>query len=132
MHADLSLSVSLTLTVPLLDYTDRQYTINNLPNFLKGLWAVKTPNDDKASPDTDLEWLCFDIGTRATVYVLYDRRAHDKPTWLKDDFEDQHIATIDGHAGLYNGVLGENMGASASVFSDSRSPLLTVQKPRLL
>ena len=90
-------------------YTDRQYTINALPNFLKGLWAVKTPNEDKHSNPNDRSFLCFDITTRATVYVLYDRRATDVPTWLKDDFEDQDISTI-GHT-------DENMGFFELYFS---------------
>ena len=77
-------------------YTDRQYTISSLPNFMKGLWGVKTPNDDKNSDPNDRNWLCFDISSRAAVYVLYDSRAMDYPTWLKDDFEDQDITTV-GH-----------------------------------
>ena len=30
------------------------------------------------------------------VYVLYDRTAHDRPTWLKSGFTDQDIAVV-GH-----------------------------------
>ena len=61
-------------------YTDRQYVILNLPDYMKGLWGVKTPNDDKHSDPTDLEYLCFDISHKAVVYVLYDTRASDRPT----------------------------------------------------
>ena len=37
------------------------------------------------SDPTDLEFLCFDINQRAAVYILYDKRATDRPTWLKSD-----------------------------------------------
>ena len=65
-------------------YTDRQYMFTDLPDFLRGLWGVHTPNDDKNSDASDVNFLCFDITTRATVYILYDKRATDEPTWLKD------------------------------------------------
>ena len=42
-----------------------------------------------------MNFLCFDITTRATVYILYDKRATDDPTWLKDGFRDQNIATVE-------------------------------------
>ena len=75
-------------------YTDRQYMFTELPDFLRGLWGVHTPNDDKNSDASDVNFLCFDITTRATVYILYDKRATDEPTWLKDGFRDQNIATV--------------------------------------
>lgn len=67
--------------------------ITELPNFLKGLSGIQTPNDDKHSPSRDRNWLCFDINTRAAVYVLYDRRATDQPSWLKDHFHNEDIST---------------------------------------
>lgn len=47
-------------------YTDRSYTLTDLPGFLRGLWGIRTPNDDKQSSATDRRHLCFDISTRAT------------------------------------------------------------------
>jgi hypothetical protein len=85
-------------------YTDRQYVITDLPDFMHGLWGVKTPNEDKHSDPTDQEWLCFDISHRAIVYVLYDRRATDRPSWLKSGFKDQDIATV-GHTDSGMGFL---------------------------
>ena len=87
-------------------YTDRMYALTELPDFLTGLMGIKTACDDKHSDPTDLEFLCFDINDRAAVYVLYDKRASDRPTWLKSEFSDQHIATVDdnsdvGLGGLY-------------------------------
>jgi hypothetical protein len=75
-------------------YTDRAYIINTLPNFLKGLYGVKTANSDSGANPNDKNWLCFEINTRAAIYVLFDKRATDHPTWLKDGFEDQDISTV--------------------------------------
>ena len=70
------------------------YQILNLPDYMKGLWGIKTPNDDKHSDATDLEFLCFDISHKAMVYVLYDTRARDQPTWLKSGFKDQDLQVV--------------------------------------
>jgi hypothetical protein len=58
-------------------YTDRDFIMNDLPDFLHGLEGVKTANDDKHSPSDDLQFLCFEISQRAAVYILYDRRVTD-------------------------------------------------------
>eukprot|EP01043_Picozoa_sp_COSAG02_P063958 COSAG02_NODE_9210_length_2288_cov_1.258566_1_plen_376_part_00 len=93
-------------------YTDREYILTDLPDFLHGLQGVKTPNDDKNSPADDLQWLCFDISQRAAVYILYDRRVSDSgnspPAWLSGPtslFTNEHIATVgttDSNMGFYN------------------------------
>lgn len=83
-------------------YIDRQYQITDLPDYMHGLWGVKTANDDKNSDPTDLEYLCFDISHKAVVYVLYDTRATDRPTWLKTTFTDQDIAVV-GHTDVNMG-----------------------------
>ena len=93
-------------------YTDRQYIITDLPDFLTGLEGVQTPNNDKHSPADDTEWLCFTISQRAAVYVLYDRRVADSggspPAWLSGPnsmFTNEHIATVshtDSNMGFYN------------------------------
>jgi hypothetical protein len=33
------------------------------------------------------------------VYILYDQRGSDQPQWLKDDFENGHIATMESTDG---------------------------------
>ena len=93
-------------------YTDREYILTELPDFLHGLQGVQTPNDDKHSPADDLQWLCFDISRRAAVYILYDRRVADSgnvpPAWLSGPtslFTNEHIATVgttDSNMGFYN------------------------------
>ena len=72
------------------------YALTQLPDFLKGLQGIKTACDDKHSDPNDLEFLCFDLNQRAAVYILYDKRAHDRPTWLKSEFTNQHIAVVFG------------------------------------
>jgi hypothetical protein len=93
-------------------YTDRDYILTDLPDFLHGLQGVKTPNDDKHSSAEDTEWLCFEISRRAAVYILYDRRVQDTgnvpPAWLSGPtslFTNEHIATVgttDSNMGFYN------------------------------
>ena len=71
---------------------------------MHGLWGIKTAEDDKHSDPTDLEFLCFDISHRAIVYVLYDRRANDRPSWLKTGFTDMDIAIV-GHTDTMMGYM---------------------------
>jgi hypothetical protein len=86
-------------------YVDRMYALTTLPDFLRGLHGIRTANDDKHSDPTDLEWLCFDIEKRAAVYVLYDKRAHDQPTWLKSTFTNANMATVDDNSNVEDGNL---------------------------
>lgn len=51
-------------------YIDRDFVIQGLPDFLHGVMGVKTANDDKHSPATDLEFLCFVKKTRQFPVVL--------------------------------------------------------------
>lgn len=86
-------------------YVDRMYSLTQLPDFLRGLQGIRTANDDKRSDSTDLEWVCFDIAKRAAVYVLYDKRAHDQPTWLKSTFTNGNMATVDDNSNVEDGNL---------------------------
>jgi hypothetical protein len=83
------------------------YALTQLPDFLKGLQGIKTACDDKHSDPNDLEFLCFDLNQRAAVYILYDKRAHDRPTWLKSEFTNQHIAVVDDNTDVNLGGLYE-------------------------
>jgi hypothetical protein len=93
-------------------YSDRDYILKDLPDFLLGLEGVQTAEDDKHSDAADTEFLCFDISERAAVYVLYDRRVVDHkgspPAWLNGPnsmFTNEHIATVsttDENMGFFN------------------------------
>jgi len=61
-------------------YTDRNYTLTNLSEALAGGTFVQTANDDK-SVQTG-EHLLMTLCSEATIYVGYDKRADELPTWL--------------------------------------------------
>jgi hypothetical protein len=73
-------------------YGDRNYVMTEVPPFLVGMNYVRTANDDKRADENDLNFLCFDVGSDATVYVLYDSRASTLPGWVAADFVDKHQA----------------------------------------
>ncbi|TSD63346.1 T9SS type A sorting domain-containing protein [Inquilinus sp. KBS0705] len=62
-------------------YTDRAYTIANVPNILEGVATIRTANDDKANKSVSM--LSFNLSDTATVYVAYDPRGTTLPAWLK-------------------------------------------------
>jgi hypothetical protein len=59
----------------------------------------------RAADASDTSWLCFDIDRRAAVYVLYDKRATDRPGWLKSVFKNMNIATVDDNTDVGKGNL---------------------------
>ena len=73
-------------------YIDRTYTFRTLPPFLQHLNAIRTANDDKNSPASDAEWLCFDVEEPVRVYVMFDHRISEEgpPAWLVELFSDRH------------------------------------------
>jgi hypothetical protein len=71
-------------------YGDRTYIMTDIPEFLDGMNFVRTANDDKRADENDSEFLCFDVDSDATIYVLYDSRANTLPGWLAADYTDQH------------------------------------------
>merc|ERR1711964_27465 len=73
-------------------YGDRNYVMTEVPPFLAGMNYVRTSNDDKRADENDLNFLCFDVGSDATVYVLYDSRASTLPGWVAADYTDKHTA----------------------------------------
>jgi hypothetical protein len=61
-------------------YTDRTYTITDLPVELSNASWIKTGNADKAN--TSETFLTFTLTQDAMVYVAYDSRATSLPNWL--------------------------------------------------
>ncbi len=66
-------------------YTDRDYTIIELPDPLKNCLWIKTQNSDKYL--TDDNYIQFQLTRDATVYIAYDNRASSVPYWLSSNFE---------------------------------------------
>ena len=79
-----------TLTVGMNYYTDRNYTLTNVPSQYVAMDMIKTPNDDLACTDAS-DYLTFQIPCDGTVYVAFDRRASVLPNWMSgfgDTFDD--------------------------------------------
>jgi hypothetical protein len=63
-------------------YSDRGYTYTSVPASIASFPFIRTANDDKNV--TLSEFLYFDLGAPADVFVVYDSRATTLPTWLGD------------------------------------------------
>jgi len=65
-------------------YIDRPYVIRQVPNSKRNLLWIKTANVDRTnSSDRFLE---FTLTRESNIYVAYDSRAAQPPSWLKDHF----------------------------------------------
>ena len=81
-------------------FTDRPYTITDLPAFLEGARVIKTPNDDKRLTDPNL--LQLYLAEEAIAYLAYDPRGSQLPTWLDDWTKtDEVIGTTDPGSDYY-------------------------------
>ncbi|MBN1479105.1 VCBS repeat-containing protein [candidate division KSB1 bacterium] len=65
-------------------YTDRDFTITDIPQDLKGLLWIKTANEDQYSTSSSL--IEYRLDQSARIYVAYDSRATSVPTWLSSQF----------------------------------------------
>jgi hypothetical protein len=63
-----------------LVYTDRRYTYEDVPDFLKGASFIATANDDKFEKARN--FLDIELDVAASIYVAYDDRYSSKPRWL--------------------------------------------------
>ncbi len=66
-------------------YTDRDYTITELPDQFKNCIWIKTLDSEKYL--TDDNYIQFQLKRDATVYIAYDNRASSVPQWLSSRFE---------------------------------------------
>ena len=81
-----TLSVSSKFTKTVLSkgmayYTDRAYTLNNIPSDYSGLGAILTPNDERNNTKVS-GYLTFEMPDDGMVYVGYDSRAKSLPNWM--------------------------------------------------
>ena len=81
-------------------YTDRDYTIRNLPLELSGLHGIRTADLDFDSENDKL--LRFKLDKPATVYIVYQAKAHALPKWLRGFTRQINSQVdIDSPGGLY-------------------------------
>jgi hypothetical protein len=66
-----------------LQYIDRDYTFDYIPQVLKGATKIKTAGDDKHIPE-DKACLSFRVNVPVTVYVVYGDKLRVVPSWLRE------------------------------------------------
>ena len=71
-----------TLAVGQPVYTDRDYTITEIPPEFDGYNAIILPNDQRAATDAT-DYLEFAVPSYSTVYVAFDSRFTELPNWLR-------------------------------------------------
>lgn len=64
-----------------LQYIDRDYTFDYVPQILKGATKIKTAGNDKLIPE-DQVCLSFQVNVPVTVYVVYGDKLRILPDWL--------------------------------------------------
>jgi N-acetylneuraminic acid mutarotase len=103
-------------------YTDRAYTIADVPNMLEGIATIRTANDDKVNKSVSM--LSFNLSDTATVYVAYDPRGATLPAWLngwqklpdKLGVNDPKITSLNLYIKTFNPgkvILGGNLASPA-------------------
>jgi hypothetical chaperone protein len=81
-------------------YTDRDYTIRNLPLELSGLHGIRTADLDYDSESEKL--LRFKLDKPCKVYVIYQAKAHTLPRWLRGFLRHNELTVdVDSPGGLY-------------------------------
>jgi len=63
-------------------YVDRDYTLEQAPDYTEDCIHLMTANDDKLS--TGDNFVNFQLRGNATLYVAYDKRISQLPGWLSD------------------------------------------------
>ncbi len=61
-------------------YTDRNYTVTQIPEYLEGAVQLRTANDDKAAQGS--AFLTFELSGEAALYLAYDKCIAQVPEWL--------------------------------------------------
>ncbi len=64
-------------------YVDRDFKYTRLPQTLTSALSIATANDDKFSA-AETPYLRFKLDRPAVVYVAYDRRYRQRPSWLQE------------------------------------------------
>ncbi|WP_347158079.1 CBM35 domain-containing protein [Pontibacter chitinilyticus] len=123
-------------------FTDRDYTVTSVPDYLQGASFIQTANNDKSASDTD--FLTMFLKKDAIVYVAYDPRGKELPNWLQDWTKTGDVIhTTDpgssyyevyskslGYGELYPQafVLGGNL-AKPAVGSEMNYMVIAIEKP---
>ena len=111
------------IEVGAVQYIDRTFTFNTVPEAYLGLSYLKTANDDKGTTGDPL--VSFDVNQDVSVYVAHDDRITPKPGWLAsfadtgDNLESRggsfSLLVKDFPAGTV--ALGDNEGDGFSMYT---------------
>jgi hypothetical protein len=82
-NSGLAYEVAENLEEGAKEYTDRDYTLTNMPDYLVGLTWIRTANNDKQNPDLEVS---FKIDVEAYVYILWIARDPAEHDWLQDNY----------------------------------------------
>jgi len=126
-----------TLSDKGLVYIDRKYTFKNLGKYA-GMTFIKTANNDKyARAGRNGTFLSFKTSKAIVVYVAYDVRKKQIPSWLSSWTKtDDTIGTTDVNRDIYKKefeegtvALGNNGGAASfyNVIIEDKAPAATPQ-----
>ncbi len=85
------------LSVGRTAYSDREYTYRSLPADLEGAAYLVTRNDDKFVEGNNIG--SFEVLVPSVVYVGYDDRYVNRPSWL-DDYIDTDQQLVVGNPGF--------------------------------
>jgi hypothetical protein len=122
-------------------YTDRDYTILNLPKGFEDLTWIMTSNED--DQQTREEFLYFALNNGADVCIAYDQRVDPLPNWM-DNFEDTgHLLEVSDwmasplsiycrHYPLGKVVLGGNLASGAGHSGPVSNYVVLAKTPCLL
>ena len=103
-------------------YIDRDFTLTGIPDEYKGLFMIKTANNNKSTVNLDFH---FNTCSSADIFIAYDHRLN-APGWIKNYYDStgKKIYVNDSYVEYFNiwkksvsvGVvtLGDNQGTSAS------------------
>ena len=92
-------------------FTDRAYTLTDVPTFLEGASFVKTANDDKRLT-TSGDFLRVYLKQPAIAYVGYDPRGTQLPAWLSDWTKTEEVMGTTDPGSPYYEVYTRRVGTS--------------------
>jgi len=82
-NSGLAYEVDESLEVGDKEYTDRDYTFTDIPDYLLGLTWIRTANNDKKNPNLEVS---FKIDREAYVYILWIARDPANQDWLQKNY----------------------------------------------
>ncbi|MEW6357443.1 MAG: hypothetical protein AB1696_14025 [Planctomycetota bacterium] len=77
-----------------LQYIDRDYVFDHVPDFLEGTLHIRTAGDDKMIGE-DAPCVTFEVDSPVTVHVVYADKLRVPPRWLREFTDTREKATRD-------------------------------------